>query len=157
MIQLTERANIAFARLGKVQIAAFAEIEGLDNRDLQEFIDTASADYLKNGAVEVFLVYAHKVPLTAMQRHMLVEATERIKATFKANAVITESVLVVAMIKFLQLFVNVKINAFTPAQMNKAIDWLREFTDFDKREANLLLRQMIDRLRVARKARNLDK
>lgn len=145
-VKVTKQAHLAYARLNQMQMVVLAETE-ISNTDLQEFIADVSDNYRRFGPVQTFFVYSKTARLNALQRKMITDAVRALGASFRANAIVTDSLAVRGMVTALSWIFPTHTASFSLVKVDKALDWLQTFCDFDKIEAMQVVDKMLGKVK----------
>src|SRR4029434_10500587 len=94
IIQVTKQSQMAFCRVDQVMLVVFADRPSVDDEELKEFIELASASFRAHGVVDAFDTCSKSTTITSAQRKILTEATESLGAKrFRVNVIVTDSAL----------------------------------------------------------------
>jgi hypothetical protein len=147
IIKLTKSRHIAYSRIDQLQIVVMTDQLGISGDDLREFINAATADYKARGPVKAFLTYSKTARLSPMQRKMIYDSLDALGKDFRANAIVTDSLLVRGMLTaFGWMLPGIKTDGFPPSKIAEALVWLEKHCAFDREDARRTVERMINLL-----------
>ncbi len=156
-MRMTRRGEVAATRVGDLWIYVGPD-RPLDDATWREYLELCAEEVRTNGPYPGIMVWAPRHGPSAHQRRiMTVEYADRLRLDQqKRFALITESVLVRGIMTALSwVAAGTKMNAFAPAEVGRAFDWLGEEIRFDRERADDALRELLDEtLRNLRAASN---
>lgn len=149
VIRVTKNKHLAYARVGDLELVAFAELPHVSNDDLREFIAGAEHSFSINGPVSAFFTYSKTARLNPLQRQLIADTTKALKTPLTASVIVTDSLVVRGMLTAMGWMVrDVKINSFSTAKVPDAFDWIEQHCKFQRVPAERMLAQLLETLTI---------
>jgi len=147
-VKVTRDGNVASERVGYLRLVV-AGTRAIGDETWREHLGHSAADTTSHQPAHGVLFWSPTQGPSARQRKMLTEEFAdgiRLDAQRRV-AVLTDSAIVRGTVTAIHWFMRQKFIAFTPREVERALDWLAEEVVFDRAEARRALAQIIEAVR----------
>jgi hypothetical protein len=147
-MKVTRDGNVASERVGYLRLVV-AGTRAITDETWREHLGHSAADAVSHQPAHGVLFWSPTQGPSARQRKMLTEEFANAIGTSAERrvAVLTDSAMVRGTVTAIHWFTRKKFIAFSPKEVDRALDWLAEDVAFDRAKARRALEQAIDVVR----------
>jgi hypothetical protein len=148
-MEVTRDGNMASARVGKLWLAGAGQ-RAIADETWREYLGHAATSVKSDGPYHGVLFWAPKHGPSGPQRKMLTdEYSKAVRLDLQRRvALVSDSALVRGTITAINWFSRSNMVAFAPHEGQRALDWLAEDIEFDRKQAERALEDIIGALHV---------